>query len=131
MAANALLVDTDVLIDYLKGVRPAVVLLDSSEFDFYYSSWTRKELLTKPGLRDSERHEIEALLQRLRILTVDDAIAEKYWMLLKKYESRGLRQADALIALQLGKRPSHSCRGTKSTSGSLIEIELAPVYSVE
>lgn len=36
MAANALLVDTDVLIDYLKGVRPAVILLDSSGFDFYY-----------------------------------------------------------------------------------------------
>lgn len=98
MAANALLVDSDVLIDYLKGIRPAVILLDSSGFDFYYSSWTRKELLTKPGLRDSERHEIEALLRRLRILKVDDAIAEKYWILLKKYESRGLRQADALIA---------------------------------
>ncbi len=62
MAANALLIDTDILIDYLKGIQPACALLDASQFDLYYSSWTRKELLAKAELRDSERRDIEVLL---------------------------------------------------------------------
>ncbi len=103
MAANALLIDTDIFIDYLKGIQAAQALIDSDEFDLYYSTWTRKELLAKAGLAESERREIEELLRRFRILPVDDAIAEKYWMLLKKYESQGLRQADAVIAGPRGK----------------------------
>ena len=59
MAANAFLIDTDIFIDYLTGIQPACALLDSPQFDIYYSSWTRKELLAKSGLRDSERQEIE------------------------------------------------------------------------
>jgi predicted nucleic acid-binding protein len=47
VAANAPLIDTDILIDYLKGIQPACALLDASQFDLYYSSWTRKELLAK------------------------------------------------------------------------------------
>jgi predicted nucleic acid-binding protein len=45
VAANALLIDTDIFIDYLKSIQPACALLDSAQFDLYYSSWTRKELL--------------------------------------------------------------------------------------
>jgi predicted nucleic acid-binding protein len=45
VAASALLIDTDILIDYLKSIQPACALLDSAQFDYYYSSWTRKELL--------------------------------------------------------------------------------------
>ena len=55
MARDGLLVDTDILIDYLKGIGPARALLDSEQFTIYYSSWTKKELLAKPGLRDRER----------------------------------------------------------------------------
>ena len=57
MARNAFLIDTDIFIDYLKSIQPACALLDSAQFDLYYSSWTRKELLAKPGLRESERQE--------------------------------------------------------------------------
>ena len=67
MAASALLIDTDILIDYLKSIQPACALLDSTQFDFYYSSWSKKELLAKPGLKESERQEIEVLLGRFRI----------------------------------------------------------------
>jgi predicted nucleic acid-binding protein len=89
VAGNALLIDTDIFIDYLKGILPARALIDSGGFDLYYSAWTRKELLAKPGLRESERREVEALLGRFRILPVDDAIAGKYWTLVKKYDSQG------------------------------------------
>ena len=39
MAGKPLLVDTDVFIDYLRGISPACALLDSDEFDIYYFSW--------------------------------------------------------------------------------------------
>jgi len=39
MAGKRLLVDTDVFIDYLRGILPACALLDSDEFDIYYFSW--------------------------------------------------------------------------------------------
>jgi predicted nucleic acid-binding protein len=61
VAGNALFVDTDIFIDYLKGIRPACALLDSTQFSFYYSSWTRKELLAKPGLSDRERRDVTVL----------------------------------------------------------------------
>lgn len=118
MAANALLIDTDILIDYLKGIQPACVLLDASQFDLYYSSWTKKELLAKAGMRDSERRDIEVLLSRFRIVPVDDAIAERYWLLLKKYESHGLRQADAIIAATAWQRSLPLLTRNQSTLSS-------------
>src|SRR2546429_134121 len=70
-------IDTDIFIDYLKGIQPACALLDSPQFDIYYFSWTRKELLAKRGLRESERQEIVVLLGPFRMIPVDDAVAEK------------------------------------------------------
>lgn len=128
MAANALLIDTDILIDYLKGIQPARALLDSTHFDLYYSSWTRKELLAKSGLRDRERREIEDLLARFRMAPVDDGVAEKYWTLLKKYESRGLRQADAIIAATAWQRNLPLLTRNQKHFRFITEIELAPVY---
>jgi predicted nucleic acid-binding protein len=130
VAANALLLDTDVLIDYLKGIQPAVVLVDSAEFDLYYSAWTRKELLTKPGLKDSERQEIEVLLGRFRMILVDDAIADRYWILLKKYESQGLRQADAIIAATAWHKSLPLLTRNQKHFRFIEEIELAPIYRV-
>lgn len=130
MAASALLIDTDILIDYLKSIPPACALLDSLQFDFYYSSWTRKELLTKPGLRESERREIEVLLNRFRIISVDDAIAEKYWLLLKKYESQGLRQADAIVAATAWQKNFPLLTRNQKHFRFISEIELAPVYGL-
>jgi predicted nucleic acid-binding protein len=126
VATTALLIDTDVLIDYLKRIQPAVALVESEQFDIYYSSWTRKELLAKPGLRESERKEIGALLARFRMLPVDSAIAEAYWILLKKYESQGLGQADAIIAAWQKSLPLLT-RNQKHFQ-FVSEIELAPIY---
>lgn len=72
MARDGLLIDTDIFIDYLKGVGPARALLDSAQFHFYYSSWTRKELFGKPGLSTRERRQVEELLTRYRLVPVDD-----------------------------------------------------------
>ncbi|MDX6559420.1 MAG: hypothetical protein QOF72_2469 [Blastocatellia bacterium] len=128
MATNALLIDTDIFIDYLKSIQPACALLDSSQFDIYYSSWTRKELLAKPGLRESERQEIEVLLARFRMISVDDAIAEKYWVLLKKYESQGLHQADAIVSATAWEKNLPLLTRNQKHFRFISEIELAPVY---
>ena len=130
MATNALLIDTDVCIDYLKGVPPARALIDSARFDLYYSTWTKKELLGKPGLREAERQEVEALLERFRILPVNDAIAEKFWILLKKYKGRGLRQADAIIAATAWEKRVPLLSRNQKHFRFIGEIELAPVYEV-
>ena len=128
MAANALLIDTDIFIDNLKRIQSACALLDSPQFDLYYSSWTRKELLTKPGLAESERKEIEALLGRFRMLFVDAAIAEKYWILLKKYEAQGLRQADAIVAATAWQKNLPLLTRNQRHFRFISEIGLAPVY---
>jgi hypothetical protein len=128
VAGNALLIDTDIFIDYLKGILPARALIDSGGFDLYYSAWTRKELLAKPGLRESERREVEALLGRFRILPVDDAIAGKYWTLVKKYDSQGLRQADAIIAATAWQKGIPLLTRNQKHFRFIAEIEMVPVY---
>ncbi len=53
MAKIKLLIDTDVLIDSLKGVREARDLFRTKDIDLYCSILSKKELLPKGGLRGS------------------------------------------------------------------------------
>lgn len=57
MAKISVLVDTDIFIDYFNASR-FHALFDSTRFTLYYSIIRKKELLGKPGLRDSERKSI-------------------------------------------------------------------------
>lgn len=95
MAKVSFLVDTDIFIDYFNTGR-FHALFDSSRFAVYYSIITKKELLTKPGLRDSERASILAELTRCRLIALTDSIAARYSDLRRRYPS--LAQSDALIA---------------------------------
>ncbi|MCX5811363.1 MAG: hypothetical protein NT178_02300 [Proteobacteria bacterium] len=74
MAKIKLLIDTDIIIDALKGIKPARDLLKSQEVDIYCSILTKKELLSKEGIRSSEKKEIEEILSRVKVLKVDDSI---------------------------------------------------------
>lgn len=96
MGKNILL-DTDVLIDWLQGQKWTRSLF-LSDAVFYYSSVTHKELLSKRGLSDSERKKVVALLRRLRWIPITDDIAEKTCTLLRKYAAKGLLKNDAIIA---------------------------------
>jgi mRNA-degrading endonuclease RelE of RelBE toxin-antitoxin system len=58
MAKIKLLIDTDVLIDSLKGIKPAKDLFRTKGIDLYCSILSKKELLSKSGLRESERRRI-------------------------------------------------------------------------
>lgn len=92
-----LLVDTNILIDWFHA-RPWARRLFRMDVYLYCSAVTRKELLTKPGLPDAERKKIINLFHHLRLVPLDADIAEKASILLRKYENRGLRKNDAVIA---------------------------------
>ncbi|ULA64205.1 MAG: Ribonuclease VapC [Nitrospira sp.] len=95
MAKISILLDTDIFIDYFNSGR-FHALFDSSRFTIYYSIVTKKELLTKPGLRDNERASILDELTRCRLIPLSDSITARYSDLRRRHPS--LEKADALIA---------------------------------
>ena len=95
MAKVSVLVDTDVFIDYFNQGR-FHALFDSNRFTVYYSIITKKELLTKSGLRENERESILAELTRCRLIALSDSITARYSDLRRRHAS--LDKADALIA---------------------------------
>jgi predicted nucleic acid-binding protein len=98
MARVSYLVDTDVLVDWLRDREWARHLILRDDVRLYCSEVTRKELLSKPGLKTSEYQRILRLMRRLRVLHVDSVIAAAASELLHKYASQHLRANDALIA---------------------------------
>jgi predicted nucleic acid-binding protein len=95
VGANQLLVDTDILIAYINR-RAYRSYIENPQARIYYSIITKKELLSKRGLRDSERRAILALLHRLRIIQIDKRVAKEYSRLKSIYPA--LARGDALIA---------------------------------
>lgn len=95
MAKVSVLVDTDVFIDYFNSGRFSS-LFDSSRFTVYYSVVTKKELLSKPGLREAERQAVLHELSRCRLVKLTEAVATRYSELRERYPS--LEKEDALIA---------------------------------
>ena len=83
-----LLVDTDVLIDHLRGARAFA----PADVDVSYSVVTRAELFAG---RSSEAAALQTLLGPFREIPVDRAIAELGGRLRRDH---GVRIADALIA---------------------------------
>lgn len=77
MAKVKLLVDTDVLIDFLNtGFLSS--LFEHQGFEIYYSVVTKKELLSKRGLRESERKVIALMLEDFRVVPLNPWITERY-----------------------------------------------------
>jgi predicted nucleic acid-binding protein len=95
VAKVRILVDTDVFIDYFNAGQYADIL-DDRETTIYYSVVTRKELLGKPGLKDSERQAIVDALRRFRFVPLTPAIAARYAAV--RRNTPGLEREDALIA---------------------------------
>jgi predicted nucleic acid-binding protein len=95
MAKVSVFVDTDIFIDYFNASR-FHALFDSARFTVYYSIVTKKELLTKPGIRDAEWESILVELTRCRLIPLSDSIAARYSDLRLRHPS--LDKGDALIA---------------------------------
>jgi len=94
-----LLVDTDIMIEYLRGAEQAIAFLESLERRPATSVICMAELLA--GARDEpEREAIECFLQTFEVLPVDENIARLGGQYRRTYaKSHGTGLADALIAV--------------------------------
>ena len=128
MAEVKILVDTDIIIDCLKGVKSARDLFRSDAVDIYCSILSRKELLSMPGLRDAERKRIAELLSRIRVLKIDSKIHSKYMQLLSLYGERHASMVDYIIAATAWAKNFPLMTRNRKHFKHIKEIELCPVY---
>ena len=131
MAKVKLLVDTDILIDYIKRVKPARELFNSDRFDIYCSVLSKKELLSKAGLRESERKVIVDLISNIKVLKIDDDINKKYSLLINKYGERQASLPDYVIAATAWAKKLPLLTRNRKHFNRIEEIELAPVYEYQ
>lgn len=96
--AERLLIDTDVLIEYLRGRSEAVEYLEGLTSDLYLSVISVAELFA--GIKGNEEaNSLEQLLQAFVILPVTEKTARLGGLYRRKYRpSHGIGLADALIA---------------------------------
>lgn len=128
MAKIKVLVDTDIIIDYLRGVKSARDLFRSEAFDIYCSILSKKELLSTQGLRGSERKRIAELLLRIKVLRIDSDIHSKYIQLLSLYGERQTSMVDYVIAGTAWAKNLPLMTRNKKHFVHVKEIELSPVY---
>ena len=93
-----LLLDTDIVIDYLRGVPEAVAYLEARSETLVLSAITVAELYA--GVREGkERTALHAFLGAFTVVSVDQEIAERGGLLRREYgKSHGVGLADAIIA---------------------------------
>jgi predicted nucleic acid-binding protein len=96
--ANTLLLDTDVLIDYLRGENEAVAYLEDLTELLVVSSITVAELYA--GVREGgERHILDQFLLVFEHVPIDTNIARQGGLFRREYgPSHGVGLADAIIA---------------------------------
>lgn len=131
MAKIKLLIDTDIVIDALKEVKPARELFKSKDIVLHCSILTKKELLSKRGLKDSERRKITDLLSNTRVLRIDDQINRKYFALMKKYGEKHEMLIDYLIAATAWAKNLPLLTRNRKHFEHIEEITLSPVYEIE
>ena len=128
MAKIKFLVDTDVIIDYLKGIRPAKELFRTRDIVIYCSILSKKELLSKAGISNSERKKITNLLSNIKVLKIDKDISNKYDKLLNKYGERQNLIADYLIAATAWSKNLPLLTRNLKHFEKIKEIRLSPIY---
>ena len=96
--AKRFLVDTDVIIEYLRGREQAVEYLESLEGMLYVSVVTVAELYS--GVRDNEQEELEQFLNAFDVVAVEIALARSAGLCRKNYQpAHGTGLADAIVAM--------------------------------
>lgn len=95
---DRLILDTDVIIDYLRGNDKAIFYLENLQEQLFVSVITVAELYA--GIRNKkEQRVIEKFLAAFDVLPIDQDIAMKGGLFRKEYgPSHGVGLADALIA---------------------------------
>lgn len=97
---NRFLIDTDVLIDHLRGVEAATSFLEQKINDahVYIAAITVAELFS--GVRDGqEKLCLEQFLDLFNIVTIEQVVASKGGLFRRDYgKSHGVGLADAIIS---------------------------------
>jgi predicted nucleic acid-binding protein len=95
---SKILVDTDVLIDYLRGREEAVALITSTDQTILISSLSIAELYA--GIKgDDEEKTLEEFLGTLTVISVTSSLAKAAGRYRKQYmKSHSVGLADAVIA---------------------------------
>ena len=94
---KAVLVDTDILVDYLRGASMAVQYLEELDADLKLSAINVAELYA--GVRDHERDTVKDLLDCFEIVPLDQSLAIRGGLLRRDFgKSHGVGLADAIIA---------------------------------
>ena len=93
-----LLIDTDVLIDYLRGQAQAVEFLESRTEVLLISTMTIAELYA--GVRNGKEMEmLNELIRAFQVVPIDESISMKGGLYRRDYgKSHGMGLADAIIA---------------------------------
>ncbi|MGQ0486077.1 MAG: type II toxin-antitoxin system VapC family toxin [Hyphomicrobiales bacterium] len=93
-----LLIDTTVLVDFLRGHPRAVRYMGELELKPFVSAMTVAELYG--GIREGvERQTLDRVLTGCEPVPIDDMVAEKGGLMFRKFSrSHGVGLADALIA---------------------------------
>ena len=96
--ANLLLIDTDVLIDYLRGQRDAVNYLENLAEPLLMSAMTMAELYA--GVREGEeRTKLDTFISAFTVIPLDPQIAIQGGLHRRDYKkSHNVGLADAVIA---------------------------------
>lgn len=91
-------VDTNILIDYLRGVDDSVHFLENAAYPIYISSLTVAELFA--GVREGqERKILQSFVTVFEIISVNEEIARKGGLFRRDYgKSHGTDLVDAILA---------------------------------
>lgn len=93
-----MLVDTDIIIDYLRGQKDAVTFLEHHIEEIHLSAMSVAELFQ--GVREGkERRQLDAMLEAFTLLPMDIEIAAAAGLLRRKFRDKfGCGLADCIIA---------------------------------
>jgi predicted nucleic acid-binding protein len=91
------LIDTDVLVDFLRGFPVAIEYIKTHSEDIIISAISVAELYA--GVKDSEREQLDALISLFEVIPITQEIAVTGGLLKQQYfKSHGVGLADAIIA---------------------------------
>ncbi|MBE0418408.1 MAG: type II toxin-antitoxin system VapC family toxin [Coriobacteriia bacterium] len=98
MKANRFLLDTDVIIEYLRGRDKAIRYVESLEGELCVSAITVAELYS--GVKDSdEEAALERFLDAFEVISIDRALARLGGLCRQRYQpAHGTGLADAIVA---------------------------------
>ena len=125
--AERLFFDTDVLVDYLRGVPEAVACLEDRSEILMLSAVSVAELFA--GVREGkERTALQTFISAFEVVPVDRAIAEKGGLYRRQFHgSHRLGLADAIIAATADAMNAELI--TLNVKHFPMQPQLAPPYS--